>query len=137
MSELGYNVYENEDRKYEKEGVTGKISRFMVEKAEYPMLCIDFVDKAPSKAKVLFLSTLFTGSTSFSDKSDIVSNAITVYASMRKDSDIVRTRLGRLLPSQVKSFLKVFAEGEETFEVTGYLTKDKVLEGKLIYVLSE
>ena len=42
-------------------------------------------------------------------------------------------KLGLIQPTQVKTFLRLFADNE----VDGYLTKDQKLEGMYLYILAE
>lgn len=133
---LGYDVKEV-DRDYSISGVTGKVTKFMMEEMEFPCIVIDMTKQIPSKPKLDLLATLFSNVNADS----IVGNPITVSALIQikpdDDSTINYKKLGKVQPRQVKSLLKMFLTGESPYEVFAYTDKNTKLEGALVYALAD
>lgn len=122
---LGYATYED-DRSFEKSGLTGNVKRYTSESMEYPCYIITLSNSIP-RYKIDVLKRMFSMTSSF--KEDLVSLSISIYF----DNEGKLIKFGKIYPAQVKSFLKLF----ETEEIIGYYSKDKVLEGEYLYVLAE
>lgn len=122
---LGYTTYED-DRNFEKSGLTGTVKRYTSESMEYPCYIITLSNSIP-RYKLDILKRMFSMSSSFNE--DLVNLAISIYF----DSDGKLIKFGKIYPAQVKSFLKLF----ETENIIGYYSKDKVLENEYLYVLAD
>lgn len=122
---LGYEVYDD-NRDFEKAGLTGSVKRYTTESMEYPCFIITLSNNIP-KYKIDILKRMFSMNINF--KEDLINLSIGIYF----DSDGKLIKFGKIFPAQVKSFLKLF----ETEQIIGYYSRDKVLEGDYLYVLAE
>ena len=127
MAELGFDVYED-NRDFEKEGITGKVQRYSIENVEYPFLMLHASEENPvHKHQLEVLPNMFactvTGGSTTKD------NGIVIYYT----DDKVIARLGKILPRQVKAFLRLF-DGNE---IDGMLDESHHLQGDYLYVLAE
>lgn len=126
--DLGYDVPEIE-RNYDKSGITGEVGRFAIEGEQYPQYTIVMSENSKvnniqvQALKGMFSTTNITGCEGEADLS------IAVY--IEKDGN--RSRLGKILPRQVKAFLTLF----EGCQVMGKLDANTDLEGDKLFVLSE
>ena len=126
--DLGYDVVEAK-RDYDKSGITGEVGRFAVEAEQYPQYTIVMSENSKvnniqvQALKGMFSTTNITGSDGDADLS------ISVYI----ESNNKRSRLGKILPRQVKAFLTLF----EGCQVKGKLDANTDLEGDKLFVLSE
>lgn len=124
---LGFDVYED-NRSFEKEGITGSVKRYTTTKMDFP--CYVIVSSEANQVeefKISVLQKMFETVKVYDEEE--AKRAIFLYF-----SDGMRTvKLGRIKPSQVKSFLKLF----EKNNVDGYYSRDKELVGDYRYVLAE
>ena len=122
---LGFDVYED-DRSFEKEGLTDKVQRYVTSSMSFPCFVIINTEDKPVKAhsidtlKRMFKSTsVYTG-----EESD------SVYIYFNQGDQTVR--LGIIGKAQVKTFLRLF----ECNFVDGYIDEKTKLEDKYLYVLA-
>lgn len=119
---LGYDV--NEDtRTFEKEGITGTVTRYSKGVLEYPC----YIVKPPfAMYKIKVLQTMFQKVSTYNEDDSL--SLINLYF---EDNSGRLASLGKIYPRQVNSFLKLF-EGNE---ITGYYTDGSELKGDYLYVL--
>lgn len=122
---LGFETYED-NRNFEKSGLTGVVKRYTTESIEYPCFIITLSDSI-AKYKLDVLRRMFAMSGSFNE--NLTNLSIGIYF----DSGDNLIKFGKIYPAQVKSFLKLF----ETEKIIGFYSKDKVLENEYLYVLAE
>lgn len=124
---LGFDVYEDK-RNFEQDGITGNVKRYTTTKMNFPcFVIVSSAENPVEEFKVSILQKMFETIKVYNEEE--AKRAIFLYF-----SDGMRTvKLGKIKPSQVKSFLTLF----ETNNVDGYLDKDTELVGDYRYVLSE
>lgn len=124
---LGYDVYEDK-RSFEEKGITGNVKRYTTTKMDFPCyVIVSSEDNPVEEFKISVLQKMFETVKVYDEEE--AKRAIFLYF-----SDGVRTvKLGRIKPSQVKSFLKLF----DANNVDGYYSRDKELVGDYRYVLAE
>ena len=125
---LGYETYED-TRDFEQEGLTGEVARYSTEHMTFPCFIIcSTEDNIVEEYKTKTVKSMFV---SPSDKFDeeTFNSVINIYFHIQGQT----IRYGKILPKQVKSFLKLF-EGNI---VEGYYDKDTKLTDDYLYVLAE
>ena len=140
MNNLGYEVEEHE-RSYEKKGLTGEITQFVYDTVEYPHITIDMTSSIPPKVKLQLLKTFFTtnesrGTEVASSLSEQAKGSIAIYSLSKVKDKIIAQKLGKIKPSQVKSIIRLFTEGEKVYELVGHINKDKEVRGEYLYVFA-
>lgn len=124
---VGFDSYVD-NRSFDQEGITGKVSRFSVEKMMYPNIILVQDSENPiQEHKIQVLASMFACEATQVDEES--AGSILIYYC--ENDNLVR--IGKIFPRQVKAFLRLF-EGNR---IQGYLTKDKELVGDYLYVLSE
>ena len=121
---LGYETYED-NRSFEKTGITGNVKRYTVESMSYPCYIISLSDTI-ARYKLEVLRKMFSVTKNYNE--DLANSAISIYF----DSGDKLIKFGRIFPTQVKSFLKLF----ETEDIKGFLNSEKLLQGDYLYVLA-
>ena len=133
---LGYDIESVDNRTYEVEGITGVVSNYTFEEKSYPLMCIDMRKGLPSKLKLTLLQTLFKSSSVDTGEA----SSISIYSFFNDGRRNITKKLGKLKPSQVKSFLRIFnsfnEDEEKTYNLIGYYNEKLKLEGDMLYVLS-
>lgn len=133
---LGYDIESVDNRTYEVEGITGVVSNYTFEEKSYPLMCIDMREGLPSKLKLTLLQTLFKSSSVDTGET----SSISIYSFFNDGRRNITKKLGKLKPSQVKSFLRIFnsfnEDEEKTYNLIGYYNEKLKLEGDMLYVLS-
>lgn len=124
---LGFDTHVD-DRNFEKEGITGEVTRFAKEEISYPSLTIVGTDDNKVQIhKFKVLPNMFASNDDFNTTCTTLS--VNIYY---KEGD--RTiRLGKILPRQVKTFLRLFDDNV----VEGMLDENTPLVGDYLYVLCE
>lgn len=126
MVSLGYEV-EEESRSFEKEGLTGKVSKYTFENKEYPCITLVVDEKLglPSY-KMGVLTTMFVANNKVATA---VNNSINIYIS----AGTTTVRAGKIKPAQVKTIVRLF----EGYELVAQLSEERMLEGHYIYILAD
>lgn len=118
---VGYDV-ESEQRDFNKEGITGTVSRYANGVLDYPC----YIVNPPFEAyKIKVLQTMYLKSGSLSNEDADL--GISIYF---KQGDRL-AGLGKIYPRQVSAFLKLF----EKNNVVGYYDDSTELVGDYLYVL--
>ena len=126
---LGYEVYED-DRDFEKEGITGEVSKYSLTNLQYPcLMAISVKDNELPRYRVEVLHHMIQSIHTDNFDADLLDSRIHIYIAIEDKI----YKLGQLFPKQVKSFLSLF----DGFLVRGYLDKDTELEGMYLYTLAE
>lgn len=114
---IGYDI-EEYDRNYDKQGITGEVTRYSTGSMQYPC----YIVHAPfERYKVTVLKTMFNQS------GELEEGTIGLYFS--NGGNLIE--MGKLLPRQVNAFLKLFSDNK----VECFYDKDKELKGDLLYTL--
>ena len=129
---IGYEVAED-TRSFEKEGLTGQVSRFSAQSIQYPCYVIKSTPENPVpeyKAEALkgMLNQTVVNNGDGQFDANAVHN-IMIYMDFENN----RFGLGSITPSQVKSFLTSFEDNE----VIGYFDEKTELTGINLFVLAE
>lgn len=125
---LGYTPYDDSKRSFEQEGLTGEVRRYTTTSMEFPCLIICSTAQKPVRRNNLeALRLMFPKSRMYNE--DLANSMIHIYFNQGDKT----AKLGLIQPSQVKTFLRLFADND----VDGYLTADKKLEGMYLYILSD
>lgn len=118
---IGYDV-EQEERDFEKEGITGTVSRYSTCNLVYPC----FIVRPPfEKYKINVLKAMFQGLDAGSDED--LSLSVALY--FEEGGKIAS--LGKIYQRQVNSFLKLF----ENNDIIGFYSDGKELKGDYLYAL--
>lgn len=120
---LGFDVYES-DNDFEKEGITGQVSRYASVEMNYPCYIVNIQGLPMSK---LLAYKGLVASPEVLVRQDIDSS-INIY--FEKDGQIAY--MGKILPPQVKAFINIFEEDN----ISCFLNKDKEMKGMYLYVLA-
>lgn len=124
---LGYDTFE-ENRSFEKQGITGQVQRYSREAMNYPCYIIRSEDdNKVGMHQITVLKNMFDTVVAYDKNSE--DDSIYIYFSQM--GKVVR--IGKIYPRQVKAFLKLF-DGNY---VDCFLSKDKELVGDYQYVLSD
>lgn len=128
---IGYEVTEDE-RNFEKDGLTGQVSRFSSQTIQYPCYVIRSTPENPVpeyKAEALkgMLNQIKVDNGTEQYDINKIQN-IMIYMDFENN----RFGLGSITPSQVKSFLTSFQDND----VVGYFDENTELSGQNLYVLA-
>ena len=124
---LGYDTYED-DRSFEKKGLTGSVSRYAVDKMLYPcIILINTKDTPIPVFKIETLKQMFTTSQGY-DESEF-----TIHLYFFDDISNTNVKIGQIMPKQVKSCLSLF----ENNQIEGYYDEETKLTDGYLYVLAE
>lgn len=123
---LGYEVSE-ENRDFDVDGLTGDVRRYITEGISYPCFIIELNENSSiSKAQVSVLRKMTEASDSYDISSEI--KPIQVYIS--EGEKLIS--FTKVLPLQVRALLSLTSNAK----VLGYIDKDTILEGDMLYVLA-
>jgi len=129
--EKGYDVHEDK-RSFEKQGITGRITQYNTEANLYPQFCIMTTkENTMSMFQSLALKGMFETTTITDNILMEEDRNMGIYVYINVDDK--KLRLGKIQPRQVKAFLKLF----EANTIMGYLNEETLLEGDMLYVLSD
>lgn len=120
---LGFDVFES-DNDYEKEGLTGQVSRYSAVEMNYPCYIVSMQDI--QMCKLLALKGLVATPELLARQE--IDTAINIY--FQQGEQIAY--FGKILPTQVKAFINVF----EQDNIKGFISKDKEISGMYLYVLA-
>lgn len=120
---LGFDVFES-DNDYEKEGLTGQVSRYSSVEMNYPCYIVSMQDI--QMCKLLALKGLVATPELLARQE--IDTAINIY--FQQGEQIAY--FGKILPTQVKAFINVF----EQDNIKGFISKDKEISGMYLYVLA-
>lgn len=127
-----YDIEETE-RKYEIEGITGHITKYMTVEREYPYLVLDMTKMKMEQYKMKSLNTMFQCVNKYNEIDEangiIEDRTISIYVTNGEKT----SRIGKLHPLQIKAFLNMFGADN----ITGMLKEGRELTGAYLYVLSE
>ena len=124
---LGYDTFE-ENRSFEKQGITGQVQRYSREAMNYPCYIIRSEDdNKVGMHQITVLKNMFDTIVKYDKNGEDDS----IYIYFYQGGKIVR--VGKITPKQVKAFLRLF-EGNY---IDCFLDKDTELKGDYLYVLSE
>lgn len=121
--DYAYDVDED-NRNYEREGLTDKITPYSYVDKEYPNIVLDIENKELPKYKVEALTVMVSAKITAEEESNMISLYLKIQNNLMK--------LGKIHKRQVKAIKKLFKD----YKVMGYLDKDTELKDELIYVLS-
>lgn len=126
---LGYETYDD-DRDFEQTGLTGDVLRYSIQHMKFPcyVLC-QSKENVIDAYKVELLKRMLVHPNGQTLNEEELSSGIEIYYTEGGQT----ARFGKILPKQVKPFLKLF-EGNI---IEGYYTKDKKLTEDYLYVLAE
>jgi hypothetical protein len=124
---LGYDVYED-NRDFEQKGLTGDVRRYTTSSMKFP--CYVLVNSEEKPVKSYSIDTLRQMFPALKQYDETLTDSM-IHIYFNQDDKTVR--LGAILGSQVKTFLKLF----ENNDIDGYISKDEKLEGMYLYVLSD
>ena len=125
---LGYDVYDDKQRSFDQNGLTGEVQRYTTTSMAYPCLIICSTPEKPVKMHSLeTLRMMFPKSRLYDE--EVANSMINVYFSQGGKT----AKLGLIQPNQVKTFLRLF----DNNIVEGWLTEAKKLDGMYLYILSE
>ena len=123
---LGYEVKE-ENRDFEVDGLTGNVRRYVSEDITYPCFIIELgSDSTISEAQASVLKKMTEASDSYDVESEM--KPIQVYIS--EGEKLIS--FTKVFPLQVRAFLSLTSNAK----VIGYVDKDTMLEGNMLYVLA-
>ena len=120
---LGFDVFES-DNDYEKEGLTGQVSKYSSVEMNY--LCYIVSMQDIQMCKLLALKGLVATPELLARQE--IDTAINIY--FQQGEQIAY--FGKILPTQAKAFINVF----EQDNIKGFISKDKEISGMYLYVLA-
>lgn len=125
---LGFDVAE-EQRTFVKEGMTGEVRRYTQEKMSYPCyILVNSEEKPVEMHKIKVLPSMFkTGEISGTTNLEV--QGISIY--YREGEKTIK--LGKIMPRQVKGFLRLF-DGNV---IDGFVDAKTPISGDYLYVLSD
>lgn len=125
---LGYTTFDDSKRSFEQTGLTGEVRRYTTTSMEFPCFIICSTPLKPVRMHSLETLKLMFPKSKMYD-SEMAGQMIHIYFNQEDKT----AKLGLIQPTQVKTFLRLFADNE----VDGYLTKDQKLDGMYLYILAE
>ena len=120
---LGFDVFES-DNDYEKEGLTGQVSRYSSVEMNYPCYIVSMQDMP--MCKLLAFKGLVAAPEVLARQE--VDTSINVYFKQGEQY----AYFGKILPAQVKAFINVFGQDN----ITGFLSKEKEIKDMYLYILA-
>lgn len=125
---LGYDTFDDSERIFEKQGITGKVQRYSREAMNYPCYILRSEDDNKiGMHQITVLKNMFDNTVKYSKDSE--DNSIYIYFCQGGKV----ARIGKIYPRQVKAFLRLF-DGNY---IDCFMDKDHELTGDYLYVLSE
>lgn len=120
---LGYDTFEDENRSFEKKGITGQVQRYTRGSMTYPCYIVrSEPDKPVGKHQIAVLKNMFGIAV---DKDDDV-----IYVYFSQGGKLAR--IGKIQSYQVKAFMRLFNNNY----VDCFLDADTELTGDYRYALS-
>lgn len=122
---IGYTPY-NDDRSFDKAGITDKVTRYARGTLSYPCYIIVSTKEAEVKYhNIETLNRMFPSKTKYDSEKMLINIYLSIEDKLAK--------LGVIQSNQVKTFLDLFRDNE----VKCYLSEDNELTGMYKYVLSD
>lgn len=125
---LGYETYDDSQRSFDQDGLTGEVRRYVTTNMEFPCFIICSTQEKPVRMYSLETLKLMFPKAKLYDES-VASSMISVYFNQGDKT----AKLGLIQPNQVKTFLRLFKDNE----VDCYMSRDQKLDGMYKYVLAE